>query len=39
MPWENVLGISRIIRNGRVTLAKEVREKLSVKNGESYSIY
>ena len=31
---EKVLGDSRIMKGGRVTLPKKVREKLSVKDGE-----
>jgi bifunctional DNA-binding transcriptional regulator/antitoxin component of YhaV-PrlF toxin-antitoxin module len=31
---EKVLGDSRIMNGGRVTLPKKVREKLSVKDGE-----
>ena len=31
---EKVLGDSRIMKGGRVTIPKKVREKLSVKDGE-----
>jgi AbrB family looped-hinge helix DNA binding protein len=31
---ENVLGDSRIMKRGRTTIPKKVREKLSVKDGD-----
>jgi len=34
---EKVLGDSRIMNRGRVTLPKKVREKLSVKDGEFFT--
>jgi len=34
MSKEKVLGDSRILKGGRVTIPKRVREKLSVKDGD-----
>ena len=36
---EKVLGDSRIMKGGRVTIPKKVREKLSVKDEISWLIY
>jgi bifunctional DNA-binding transcriptional regulator/antitoxin component of YhaV-PrlF toxin-antitoxin module len=33
MHKEKVLGVSRILKGGRITIPKRVREKLSVKDG------